>query len=236
MMKRFLIIILAMLITIQCAFAQSVPDAEAEDREAEILASLMDGEEPFEIHKAADMEEKTAISLTEFVKRFASDETGEYTAFNGEAWGLLYEDSSVKEEASEKNVMTSENGDIFATPDQKFCIAEQTELVFDTEYAFAKESGLYGVNVRFVFQKVTDEFIVESLTMLISGFADAFGAVDSMGKEIPEGFEGIDIHNYKERYIYLGENDTFLRLNLRSFQNAVILDVDTGLVSAFPKL
>ena len=236
MMKRFLLIMLAMLITIQCAFAQSVPDAEAEHREAEILSSLMDGEEPLEIHKAADMEEKTAISLTEFVKRFASEETGEYIAFNGEAWRLLYEDSSVKDEASEKNVMTSENGDVFASPDAKYCIAEQEQLLFDTEYAFTKEGSLYGVNVRFVFQRVPDEFIVESLTMLISGFADAFGAVDSMGNEVPAGFEGIDIHNYKERYIYLGENDTFLRLNLRSFQNAVILDVDTGLVSAFPKL
>lgn len=63
-----------------------------------------------------------------------------------------------------------------------------------------------------------------------------FGAVDSMGKEVSAGFEGINIHDYKERYIYLGSNDTFLRLNLRSFLNAVILDIDTGLVSAFPNL
>ncbi len=235
-MKKILIIILAVLIAIQCALAQTIPDADADDKEAESLSSFIDGEGPQEVHKAVDMEEKTAISLTEFAKRFFNVETGEYMAFNGEAWGLLYEDSSVKDEASQKNVMTSENGDIFASPDRKYCIVEQEELVFDAEYAFAEDGGLYGVNVRFVFQKAIDEFIVESLTTLLSEFADAFGAIDSMGKDVKAGFEGIDIHDYKERFIYLGCNDTFLRLNLRSFQNAVILDIDTGLVSAFPKL
>ena len=234
-MKKLLVIIIAMFITIQCAFAQSVPDTESDDRETEILSSLIDEEGPLVINKATDMEKQVAITLTEFVKRFISDETGEYIAFNGEAWGLLYEDSSVKDETSEKNVMTSEKGDIFASPDQKFSIAEQEQLVFDTEYAFTKANGLYGVNVRFIFQNVQDEFIVESLTMLIDEFADAFGAVDSMGKEVSASFEGIDIHNYKERFIYLGENDTFLRLNLNSFLNVVFLDIDTGLVSAFPK-
>ena len=236
MVKKFLVIIIAMFITIQCAFAQSVPDTEADNRETEILSSLIDEEGPLVINKATDMEKKVAITLTEFVKRFISDETGEYIAFNGEAWGLLYEDSSVKDETNEKNVITSEKGDIFASPDQKFSIAEQAESVFDTEYAFSKENGLYGVNVRFIFQNVKDEFIVESLTMLISEFADAFGAVDSMGKEVSASLEGIDIHDYKERFIYLGENDTFLRLNLNSFLNVVFLDIDTGLVSAFPKL
>ena len=95
---------------------------------------------------------------------------------------------------------------------------------------------LFRSNVRFVFQKVMDEFIVESLTMLVSEFANAFGGIDSMGKEVPADFEGIAIHDYKERFIYLGSNDTFLRLNLRSFLNAVVLDIDTGLVSAFPDL
>ena len=122
-MKRILLIILAVLIAIQCAFAQTVPEEEAADREAEILSSLIEGEAPPEINRAVDMEEKTEISLTEFVKRFINGETGEYTAFNGEAWGVPYEDSSVKDEASEKNVMTSENGDIFASPDRKYCIA-----------------------------------------------------------------------------------------------------------------
>lgn len=235
-MKRILLIILAVLITIQCAFAQTKSDEEAADREAEILSSLIEGEVPPEINRAVDMEEKTEISLAEFVKRFINTETGEYTAFNGDAWRLPYEDSSAKDETIEKNVMTNKPGEIFASPEKKYCIADHEKLVFDTEYAFYIESGLYGVNVRFNFQKVTDEFIVESLTMLISEFAEAFGAVDSTGKEVSAGFEGINIHDYKEKYIYLGSNDTFLRLNLRSFMNAVILDIDTGLVSAFPNL
>ena len=108
--------------------------------------------------------------------------------------------------------------------------------MFDTEYAFTEDNGLYGVNVRFVFQRVTDEFIAQSLTTLVSEFAAAFGTVDSTGKEVPAGFEGIDVHDYNERFIYLGSSGTFLRLNLRSFLNSVILDIDTGLVSAFPKL
>ncbi len=235
-MKKYLMIVLAVFVAIQCAFAQTVPDAEEDDRVAEILSSFTDVVGPLEYHEAIDYEEKTAVPLTEFARFFYDEETGEYRAFNGEAWGLSYEDSSVKDETSEKNVMTNKVGEIFFSPDQKYCIADHEKLVFDTEYGFFLESGLYGVNVRFVFKKVTDEFIVESLTMLISEFAEAFGAVDSTGKEVSAGFEGINIHDYKEKYIYLGSNDTFLRLNLRSFMNAVILDIDTGLVSAFPML
>ena len=235
-MKKYLMIVLAVLVAVQCAFAQTVPDTEADDGKSEILSTLTNGEEPLEIHRAIDYEEKMAIPLNEFVKYFFNEKTGEYMAFNGEAWGLLYEDSSVKEETSEKNVMTSKEGEVFFSPDQKYCIADHEKVWFDTEYAFFEDSGLYGVLVRFVFKNVTDEFILESLTMLLSEFADAFGVVDSMGKEVPAGFEGINIHDFKEKYIYLGSNDTFLRLNLRSFLNAVVLDIDTGLVSAFPKL
>ena len=70
-------IVLAVLVMVQCASAQTVPDAEADDRVAEILSSLMNGEGPLEIHEAVDYEEKTAVPLTEFARCFYNEETGE---------------------------------------------------------------------------------------------------------------------------------------------------------------
>ena len=135
-MKKYLMIVLAVLVMAQCAFAQTIPDPEDDDRVAEILSSLMNGEEALEIQNAVDYEEKTAIPLTEFVHYFFNAETGEYIAFNGDAWGLLYEDSSVKDETSEKNVMTNKPGEIFAPPEQKYCIADYEKLVFERNMLF----------------------------------------------------------------------------------------------------
>jgi len=177
---------------------------------------------------SAPMEE---ITLNELITSFIDENTDEFKPFNSDVWGIGLDDSVAAETTNDDDIV-SINGHIGASPSIQYVLSDAEDVVFTTSYDFFDNEGLFTCNARAVLQNRDQDNIDSCLSILLKGVAEVLGEEDSTGHTVMDD----TWKNGDYQRIWLGAEQTFLRVHIFTFMDSVFFDIDTGLTAFFPNL
>lgn len=114
-------------------------------------------------------------------------------------------------------------------------VFEGSEASYTTTFVFS-EDGLYACNMRSIFTTENDFELRKALSEISMMIGQAAGMTDSNGEQIVTDYSECDMDNLKISYVWTAEDGTFIALQMVSFMDSVIVDINTGLISYFTKL
>ena len=174
------------------------------------------------------------LESEEMVSNMTNSGRHTFMSFNAEEWGTGYEKSELSAGKLNATVLTMQNGYLSVTPDLEYSLIKEPDIVYTATYMFS-DDGLYACNVRTVLSDMNKEKICASLEKLLSAIADRLPQEDANGMPLKLTYSQTELNeDMKIQNVYLGEEGTFLCLQICYFRGLLIFDINTGLIEYFP--